>query len=177
MAFNIESPLDELDWKIIVALQQDARLSMAALGRKIGLSPPATTERVRRLEDRQIIRAYRAEIALDRVGLDVQAIVRIKAPGNKLDKTTRELCEIPEVLECHRATGGDCFILRVAVPDIRELELLLDRISIFGELTTSVILSTPLQQKSVHRPTAKVSAGKARGVLKRMAAANPAANC
>jgi Lrp/AsnC family leucine-responsive transcriptional regulator len=70
MKLGNESPLDELDWKIIVALQE-ARLSMAALGRKIGLSPPATTERVRRLEERKIIRAYRAEIGLDRVGLGV----------------------------------------------------------------------------------------------------------
>ncbi len=67
--FGNESLLDELDWKIIVALQENARLSMAALGRKIGLSPPATTERVRRLEERKIIRGYRADIGLDRVGL------------------------------------------------------------------------------------------------------------
>ena len=148
MKLGNESPLDELDWKIIVALQE-ARLSMAALGRKIGLSPPATTERVRRLEERKIIRAYRAEIGLDRVGLGVEAIVRIKAPGQGLDKATRALCAFPEVLECHRATGGDCFVLRVAVSDIKELQRLLDRIAPFGDLPTSVILSTPLRQKTV----------------------------
>jgi Lrp/AsnC family leucine-responsive transcriptional regulator len=122
---------------------------MAALGRKIGLSPPATTERVRRLEERNIIRAYRAEIGLDRVGLGVEAIVRIKSSGQGLDKATRTLCAFPEVLECHRATGGDCFVLRVAVSDIKELQRLLDRIAPFGELTTSVILSTPLRQKTI----------------------------
>ena len=147
--FGNESQLDQLDWKIIVALQEDARLSMAALGRKIGLSPPATTERVRRLEERKIIRGYRAEIGLDRVGLEVEAIVRIKASGQGLDKATRALCAFPEVLECHRATGGDCFVLRVAVSDIRELQRLLDRIAPFGDLTTSVILSTPLRQKTI----------------------------
>jgi len=152
--FGNESLLDKLDWKIIVALQEDARLSMAALGRKIGLSPPATTERVRRLEERKIIRGYHAEIGLDRIGLAVQAIVRIKAPGQGLDKATRALCAFPEVLECHRATGGDCFVLRVAVSDIKELEALLDRIALFGDLTTSVILSTPLRQKTVsNRPS------------------------
>ncbi len=149
MKFGNESLLDNLDWKIIVALQEDARLSMAALGRKIGLSPPATTERVRRLEERKIIRAYRAEIGLDRVGLEVEAIVRIKASGQGLDKATRTLCAFPEVLECHRATGGDCFVLRVAVSDIKELQRLLDRIAPFGDLTTSVILSTPLRQKTI----------------------------
>lgn len=144
-----EARLDQLDWKIIVALQEDARLSMAALGREIGLSAPATAERVRRLEERKVIRAYRAEIEFQRVGLEIQALVRIKAPGRALDKATRALCTFPEVFECHRATGGDCFVLRVAVSDIRALEEFLDKIAQFGELTTSVILSTPLKQKAV----------------------------
>lgn len=149
MKFGNESHLDQLDWKIIVALQEDARVSMAALGRKIGLSPPATAERVRRLEERKIIRGYRAEIGLDRLGLEVEAIVRIKATGQGLDKATHALCAFPEVLECHRATGGDCFVLRVAVSDIKELQRLLDRMASFGDLTTSVILSTPLRQKTI----------------------------
>ena len=144
-----KSNLDKLDWKIIVALQEDARLSMAALGREIGLSAPATAERVRRLEEWKVIRAYRAEIELDKVGLEIQALVRINASGRGLDRATRALCAFPEVFECHRATGGDCFVLRVAVSDIRALEEFLDRIAPFGELTTSVILSTPLKQKTV----------------------------
>jgi Lrp/AsnC family leucine-responsive transcriptional regulator len=149
MTFRNEGALDELDWKIIVALQEDGRLSMAALGREIGLSAPATSERVRRLEERKVIRAYRAEIELDCVGLEVQAIVRIKATAHDLEKATRALCAFPEVFECYRATGGDCFVLRVAVPDIKELQKFLDRIAPFGDLTTSVILSTPLKQKTV----------------------------
>jgi Lrp/AsnC family leucine-responsive transcriptional regulator len=149
MTFRNESTLDSVDWKIIVALQEDARLSMAALSRRIGLSAPATTERVRRLEQRKVIRAYRAEIEFDRVGLEVQAIVRIKAPGRDLEKMTCTICALPEVFECYRATGGDCFVLRVAVSNIKELERFLDRIASFGDLTTSVILSTPLRQKTV----------------------------
>jgi len=149
MVFRNERPLDEFDWKIIEALQEDARLSMAALGREIGLSAPATAERVRRLEERKVIRAYRAEIELERVGLEVQAIVRIKAPAQDLDKTTRALCALPEVFECYRATGGDCFVLRIALSDIKGLQKFLDRIAPFGDLTTSVILSTPLKQRTV----------------------------
>lgn len=147
--FRNKAGLDQLDWKIIVALQEDARSSMAALGREIGLSAPATAERVRRLEEGKVIRAYRAEIDFDRVGLEVQALVRIKAAGRGLDKATRALCAFPEVFECHRATGGDCFVLRVAVSDIRAREEFLNKIAPFGELTTSVILSTPLKQKAV----------------------------
>ena len=141
--------LDEIDWHIIVSLQENARLSMAALGREIGLSAPASAERVRRLEQRKVIRAYRAEIDLDHVGLNVQAIVRIKAGGHNLDKATQALCGFAEVFECYRATGGDCFVLRIAVSDIKELQKFLDRIATFGDLTTSVILSTPLRQKTV----------------------------
>lgn len=162
MRFRNESLLDDRDWKIIVALQDDARLSMAALGREIGLSAPATAERVRRLEEQKVIRAYRAEIDLDHVGLDVQAIVRIKASGRDLDKATRTLCAFPEVFECYRATGGDCFVLRVAVSDIRELQKFLDRIALFGDLTTSVILSTPLKQKTVCRPPLSASSTRRR---------------
>lgn len=151
--FDLRTSLDEIDWKIVVALQEEARLSMAALGRKVGLSAPATTERVRRLEKRNVIRAYRAEIGLEHVGVSVQAIVRIKAPRHGLDRATRALCSLPEVLESHRATGGDCFVLRVAVPDIHELESLLDRLAPLGDLTTSVILSTPSWRRIIGKPT------------------------
>ena len=155
--------LDAIDWNIVVALQENARLPMAALGREVGLSAPAAAERVRRLEQRKVIRSYRAEIDLDRVGLKVQAIVRIKAGGHDLDKATRALCAFPEVFECYRATGGDCFVLRIAVPDIKELQRFLDRIAPYGDLTTSVILSTPLRQKTVRNPVpSTVSIGRRR---------------
>jgi Lrp/AsnC family transcriptional regulator, leucine-responsive regulatory protein len=158
MTFKNES-FDALDWQIIAVLQENARLSMAALGREVGLSAPAAAERVRRLEQRKVIRAYRAEIDFDRVGLKVQAIVRIKAGGHNLDKATRSICAFPEVFECYRATGGDCFVLRIAVSDIKELQEFLDRIAPFGDLTTSVILSTPLRQKAVRVADAARSKG------------------
>jgi Lrp/AsnC family leucine-responsive transcriptional regulator len=100
MKLGNESPLDELDWKIIVALQE-ARLSMAALGRKIGLSPPATTERVRRLEERKIIRAYRAEIGLDRVGLGVEPLSESRLPARGSIK--RHVLSVPS-LKCSNVT-------------------------------------------------------------------------
>lgn len=160
MIYRNES-LDAIDWKIIEALQENARMSMAALGREIGLSAPAAAERIRRLEQRRVIRAYRAEIDLEHVGLMVQAIVRIKATGHDLDKATRQLCAFPEVFECYRATGGDCFVLRIALSDIKELQKFLDRIAPFGDLTTSVILSTPLRQKTVRsRGPSSLSTGK-----------------
>lgn len=158
--------LDAIDWKIIMALQENARVPMAVLGREIELSAPATAERVRRLEQRKVIRSYRAEIDLDRVGLKVQAIVRIKAGGRDLDKATRALCAFPEVFECYRATGGDCFVLRIAVSDIKELQRFLDRIASFGDLTTSVILSTPLRQKSVRNRLPSASLIGRRGIRK-----------
>jgi Lrp/AsnC family leucine-responsive transcriptional regulator len=86
----------------------------------------------------------------------------IEIVGQGLDKTTRALCSLPEVLECHRATGGDCFVLRVAVPDIKELERLLDRMAPFGDLTTSVILSTPLWRRIIEKPAPHLPAVKNR---------------
>jgi len=126
--------MDQIDWRILGELQADARLSYSELGRRIGLSTPAAAERVRRLEDWGVIRGYAAVIDPERVGLSVGAFIRIRlaGPESLAKKLTAELDEMPEVLECHRCTGDESFILKVRVESVGRLESLIDRLSQFG---------------------------------------------
>jgi Lrp/AsnC family transcriptional regulator, leucine-responsive regulatory protein len=149
MAFDMETSLDRIGWRILAVLQSDARLSMAELGRRVGLSAPATAERVRKLEDAGIVSGYRAQVDLKRVGRAVMAFVRITALGDVRSKVAEAARNSPEVLEAHRGTGSDCFILKVAVEDIAHLERVTDRFTRFGQLTTSIVLSSLVDRRSV----------------------------
>jgi Lrp/AsnC family leucine-responsive transcriptional regulator len=137
--------LDDVDVHILTLLQDDARMTMRALGTRVGLSGPAATERVRRLEERGILRGYHAEVAPERIGLPVVAFVSLGMaydvrPSTRLE---REIEEIEEVVECYRITGEDAYLLKVTVPDMEALRETLDRLSEFGRARTSVVLSVP----------------------------------
>ena len=147
--FSIEGSLDATNWRILNALQEDARVSMAELGRRVGLSAPATSERVRRLEDAGIIERYRAVINPRALGRTILAFLRISALGNVKDRVNELVQRMPEVLECHRGTGNDCLILKVCVPSIDHLEKVTDAFTAFGSLTTSVVLSSVLTSRTI----------------------------
>ncbi len=143
--------MDEMAWRILAELQADARLSFSELGRKIGLSTPATAERVRRLEDMGVIRGYSVIVDPERVGLSVGAFIRIRLAGPETlaKKLTAALEQMPEVLECHRCTGDESFVLKVRVASVGELEALIDKLSPFGATSTSLILSSPVERKTI----------------------------
>lgn len=145
------SQMDQMDWRILSELQADARLSYSELGRRIGLSTPAAAERVRRLEDWGVIRGYSAAVDPERVGLAVGAFIRIRlaGPESLAKKLTAELDKMPEVLECHRCTGDESFILKVRVASVGRLESLIDRLSQFGATSTSLILSSPVERRTI----------------------------
>lgn len=142
-------PLDELDWAILAALQADARLSMAELARRVHLSGPATADRVRRLERTGVITGYTATVDLAALGRDLVAYLRISAAGEIRDRVARLVADSPEILECHRGTGNECFILKVAVTGVRHLEHVIDRVTTLGPVTTTVILSSPMPARAV----------------------------
>ncbi len=145
-----EKLLDGVGWRILQELQQDARLSYAELGRRVGLTLPAVAERVRRMEDAGIIRGYRVRLNREKLGLPITAYIRVatenEVKGAHLASLAREL---PEVLECHRITGDDSYIMRVAVTSVQHLEMILSKITIHGQPTTSIILSSPVTHKVV----------------------------
>jgi Lrp/AsnC family leucine-responsive transcriptional regulator len=139
--------LDDTDRKIIGELLGDGRVSLAELGRRVSLSSPAVAERVQRLERAGIITGYRAEIDARRIGYPLTAIVRVKPSPGQLPRIAELAAEIPEVSECHRITGEDCFYLTVFLRSIDELSGLLDRFLVFGQTTTSIVNSTPIPRR------------------------------
>ncbi|MBI5086431.1 MAG: Lrp/AsnC family transcriptional regulator [Acidobacteria bacterium] len=144
----LKTQLDPIAWKILRELRADARLSYAELGRRVGLSTPAAAERVRRLEDGGVIRGYEARLDPSSLGLPVAAFVRIRVTGSEAlaRKLTKTADGMPEVLECHRVTGDESFILKVRVESAAHLERLIDRLTPFGMTSTSLILSSPVER-------------------------------
>jgi Lrp/AsnC family leucine-responsive transcriptional regulator len=144
--------LDDTDWAIIGQLQQEARTSLSELGRRVNLSPSATTERVRRLEALGVITGYHASVDLAKAGYPVLAIVRLKYPGNHHQPLRRLLAERREILECLRTTGDDCYTLKVSATSMEHLEVLMDELAGFGSTTTSVVYSQTLPYRGPDRP-------------------------
>lgn len=136
--------LDPINLRLLVELRGDPRLTMAELGRRIGMSSPAVAERVRRLEDAGVIAGYRLELNPAALGLPLAAYVRIRPDPGQLPRVAELAQQIPEVVECHRITGEDCFILKVHFPAMDQLDRILDRFLAFGSTTTSIIQSSPV---------------------------------
>lgn len=142
---EVVGELDSTDVALLVELQADARRSYRQLAARVHLSPPAIAERVRRLEQSGVLQHYRAVVDPAAVGRGLQAFIRIRVADNATtDALTAELPALPDVREAHHLVGEDCFLLRVAVAGIRDLELLLARLGRYGTTSTSIVLSTPL---------------------------------
>jgi Lrp/AsnC family transcriptional regulator, leucine-responsive regulatory protein len=139
--------LDETDRRIIGELTSDGRVSFAELGRRVSLSAPAAAERVQRLERAGVITGYRAELDPRALGYALTAIIRVRPSAGQLPRIPELAAEIPEVGECHRITGEDCFFLTVHLRSIDELGPLLDRFLAYGETTTSLINATPIPRR------------------------------
>ena len=141
--------LDEIDWKILYELQADARTSYAELGRRIGLTTPAIIERIRKMEDAKIITGYRAEIDAAKVGFPVMAFIRMSITGVDYSQIVETAKETKEVLECHRGTGGDSFIIKVAVADVEHLQTVIDKLTPYGITSTSIVLASPVKSRVI----------------------------
>ena len=151
--YSERSLLDEVNHCILTALTEDPRLSAAELARRVGMSAPAVRERVNRLEEVGVIRGYRLDVDPAAIGLPVAAWVRIRPGPGQLPKIAALAARTPEVSECHRISGEDCFLLKLHVPAIEALEDILDRFLIHGQTTSSFIVSTPVPPRPA-RPSA-----------------------
>lgn len=141
--------LDDTNRRLLVELQQDARLSLAELGRRVGLSGPAVAERLQRLEGQGVIRGYRAVVDPVSLGYTLSAFIRIRPAPRQLHKVSELAQALPEVVECHRITGEDCFLIRAHVRSIGHLEEVIDQLAPFGQTTTSIIQSSPVPGRGV----------------------------
>jgi len=143
-AIATDSQLDEIDRRIVAEVQAEARLTLAELGRRAGLSAPAVTERLGRLEQRGVIRGYHADVDPRALGLSLGAVVRIRPAPGQLQNVAEAAVATPEVVECHRITGEDCYIMRANVRDVEHLEEVIDRFAVLGQTTTSIMQSSPV---------------------------------
>ncbi len=144
--------LDAINMRLLEELRCDPRLTMTALGRRIGMSSPAVTERVRRLEEAGVIQGYRIEIDPAALGLPIGAYIRVRPHVGQLPRIAELARRIPEVVECHRVTGEDCFILKVYLPAMDQLDRILDRFLLHGTTTTSIIQSSPVPRRGLALP-------------------------
>jgi len=139
-----DQPLDITNRRLVEALRDDARMSLAALGRRVGLSAPAVGERLGRLEDAGVIRGYHADVDPRALGYELSVILRIRPAARTIGKVAELALATPEVTECHRVTGEDCFVMRLHVRDVLHLEELIDRFVLYGQTTTSIVQSSPV---------------------------------
>lgn len=146
---KLDKLLDPTSWRILNALQHQARLSLAELSRKINLSAPATMERLRRLEESGVIMSYRAEVNAAKAGLPMLAFIRINTPTRDYPRFLKLIDGMPEVAECHHVAGVDSFVLKVRLASNAHLEAVLRQFSAFGETTTSIVLSSPVAWREI----------------------------
>lgn len=143
---------DDKNIDLLGLLQGDPRMSISELSRRVGLSAPAVKERVTRLEEAGVIAGYRLDLNPKALGFPVTAFVRIRPMPGQLPKIIALAQSMPEVSECHRITGEDCFILKVHLDALENLDLVLDRFLAFGQTTTSIIQSSPVPPRGPPLP-------------------------
>ena len=141
--------LDPINRRLLAELQQDARVSVAELGRRINLSAPAVAERLQRLERGGVILGYRAVVDPKALGFPLAAVVRVRPGPGQLPRIPEIARDTPEVVECRRITGEDCFILELHLRAIDDLEEILDRFVLCGQTTTSIVHSSPVPRRAL----------------------------
>lgn len=141
--------MDITDAKILEILQEDGRISMKELGKRVSLTSPAVSERVKRLEENGIIKGYKAVVNPIMLGLNVSVIIHVGLNVSAHKTFLAFVNKHPAIVECHHVTGNDCMTIRAMVSDTLELEKLLDEIQAIGSTRTEIVLSTPLENKPI----------------------------
>jgi Lrp/AsnC family leucine-responsive transcriptional regulator len=144
-----ENGPDDVDLRLVAELQADARLSFAELGRRVDLSAPAVAERLGRLEESGVITGYRAVVDPRALGFTLGVIIRIRPAPRELRKVAELARRTPEVVECHRITGEDCFFIKAYVRDVEHLEEVIDQFVLYGQTTSSIMQTSPVPLRGV----------------------------
>lgn len=153
---HTEDPLlDEVNLRLLAELQDDARLSLAELGRRVGLSSPAVAERVARLEQEGVIVGYHARLDPRALGLALSAVIRAKPGPRQLHQVGDLAKRTPEVVDCRRITGEDCYVMTVHVRSVEHLEEVIDRFAALGQTTTSIVQSAPVPARAIDLATGR----------------------
>jgi len=144
--------LDDRNRKLLAALMKNPRSTIATLARRVGLSAPAVRERLLRLEESGVIRGWRVELDPAALGYPIAILVRVRPMPGQLPKIAKLAQSMPQVTECHRVTGEDCFLMRLYLRELGELDELLDRFLAYGQTTTSIIQSSPVMPRALPLP-------------------------
>jgi Lrp/AsnC family leucine-responsive transcriptional regulator len=140
--------LDDQDLSILRALIADARISLKDLAAAAGLSSPSTSERVRRLQERGVLRAFTAEVNAEQLGYALMAIVRVRPAPGALGRVQAVIEGMPEVVECDKVTGEDCFFVRLVARSMPQLDQLLNQLAELGQTVTSLVKSQPVARRA-----------------------------
>ena len=146
-----KSLLDETNLRLLDELTADPRASAAELARRVGMSAPAVRERIARLEEAGVIRGYRLDVDPAALGLPLAAWVRVRPGPGQLPRIAELAARTPQVSECHRISGEDCFLLKVHVPAVDALEAVLDQFLLYGQTVSSFVVSTPVAPRNPSR--------------------------
>lgn len=145
--------IDDLNWKILGCLQENARASFATIGRQVGLTPPAVAERVKKMEDFGILEGYNAMVSHALTGHQLRAIITLKAFMGKLKPFLATVPSFKEVVNCYRITGNENIVMEVVLKDQFHLEKFIDRLLVYGETRTHIILSNVIRNAPIDKST------------------------
>ncbi|QOV70946.1 Lrp/AsnC family transcriptional regulator [Citrobacter sp. BDA59-3] len=143
----MEILIDEIDRQILACLVEDARMSLKVLSGRVGLSSPSTAERLKRLEEKGVIEGYAARVNLTALGYTLQALVRVRPLPGLLQKVDKYIQTMPECIESDKVTGEDCFVIRLVVRSIEQLDTLLDGLAEYAQCSTSIVKSSPVKRR------------------------------
>ncbi|MEN0578891.1 Lrp/AsnC family transcriptional regulator, leucine-responsive regulatory protein [Phytobacter palmae] len=143
----MECLIDEIDRLILACLVEDARMSLKVLSGRVGLSSPSTAERLKRLEEKGVIEGYAARVNLTALGYTLQALVRVRPLPGLLQKVDKYIQAMPECIESDKVTGEDCFVIRLVVRSIEQLDTLLDGLAEYAQCNTSIVKSSPVKRR------------------------------
>ena len=146
--------LDDVNRRLLRELHANPRITMSALARRVGMSSPAVTERVGRMERAGVITGYRMDVDPAALGLPVAAFVRVRPSAGQLPRIAELAGTLDQVSECHRITGEDCFLMKVHAPTIADLEAVLDQFLLYGQTVSSIVVSSPVPPRPLPVPTA-----------------------
>jgi Lrp/AsnC family leucine-responsive transcriptional regulator len=141
--------LDSTNVALLAELQRDARTSLAELGRRVGLSSPAVAERIKRLERSGVIRGYHADVDPRMIGYTLGVAIRIRPAPRQLAEVAALARDTPEVIECHRVTGDDCYVMTAYVRDVEHLEQVIDQFAAYGQTTSAIMQSSPVPRRGI----------------------------
>jgi Lrp/AsnC family leucine-responsive transcriptional regulator len=144
--------LDDRNLELLRLLQAEPRAGVSELARRIGMSAPAVRERLTRLEEAGVILGYRVELSPRALGWPITAFIRVRPMPGQLPKIAELAEAIPQVAECHRVTGEDCFIMKVHLDALESMDKILDRFLAYGQTTTSIVQSSPVPLRSPPLP-------------------------